>query len=194
MNWAPPTPEDSTTMWKEINNNKHDRVVAIVCNSYIDTLLEGCLRQRLSDSVHSKMFGHRGILQSQAAKIDLAQGIGLLSSDAAEDLIYLNRIRNRFAHYIKVDTFEHPDIKKLCASLKLMPALFEQVARINTDPVEIKNLRSMHARTPPRIQFTNTAGSIANYLAQVWRRGPMPIQDPSHIKYWSDTWQPPPAA
>ncbi|MBP6688610.1 MAG: hypothetical protein KA153_01360 [Hyphomonadaceae bacterium] len=194
MTWKSPTTEDTKILWDEINKNPRDRVVAIVCASFLETHLEACLRLRLREEAADRLFGFNGALSSHGARTHLAHGIGLLSDDAWHDLVAISKIRNRFAHDLRVREVEDQEIKKLCAKLRLMPALLEQVARKKNEE-EAMVLRSMNARTPPRLQFTNCAGSLANYLAQIAAAGPAPITDRNHLSYWSTTWQwPPPEA
>jgi len=52
-----------------------------------------------------------------SAKIHLAWALNLFDEKVRSDLQKLNRIRNRFAHYLEVRDFDHSEVANLCDQL-----------------------------------------------------------------------------
>lgn len=98
------------------------RVIAIVFAAYIEDYLVRLIKTRMPGLVGSpeterKLFGSSGHLSTNAANIELAYALGLFDTTVKNELITVARIRNRFAHNVSVNTFEHHEIDTLCKKL-----------------------------------------------------------------------------
>lgn len=133
---------DFTKVTKAVIDRATDaRTVAIMAASYIDDYLGRAIRTKLAGvnaTLSDKLFGAYGPLSTMAAKIDFARALNLTTSAMRDDLIIINRVRNRFAHNIHVDSFSHPDVLKLCSKFRRDHEHFPEEARaaplINPSP------------------------------------------------------------
>jgi hypothetical protein len=99
-----------------------DRVAVIVTNSYLEDYLGRAIKLNLpgcNSDLRDKLFGSSGILGSMSAKIDIARALNIIDAQNHNDYVVLNRIRNRFAHNIHIDSLEHPDILLLLQQLQI---------------------------------------------------------------------------
>lgn len=115
-------PDDYVKAIKTVFDNQSDpRVCAIVAASYLEDYLGRLIQammRGLNSKLKDKLFGSNGRLSEMSVKIDLARALGLIDEDTHTDLVSISRIRNRFAHNIHIDSFEHDEISKLCNDLK----------------------------------------------------------------------------
>jgi hypothetical protein len=99
-----------------------DRACAIVAAALLEARLESALKHALQDAslsngatVHSRMFYPSGPLGSFGSKIELGFMIRLYSLPARKDIKIINDIRNKFAHKIRVSSFEN--VRNECFNL-----------------------------------------------------------------------------
>lgn len=98
-----------------------DRVTAIVSAAYIETHLTDLIRERmngLTPEISNRMFGDFGYLNEFARKLDLAFALQILPAMLFEDARLIGRIRNKFAHRLEVDSFEHEKVRDIVDKLK----------------------------------------------------------------------------
>jgi DNA-binding MltR family transcriptional regulator len=67
-----------------------------------------------------ELFGSNGTLSSLDIKAKLAYTLGLVSKMAYQDICSVLTIRNKFAHRMDVQDFDHIEVSKLCLGLKLV--------------------------------------------------------------------------
>lgn len=60
---------------------------------------------------------HHGPLSSFAAKAKVAYALGLIDKQTKEDLDYIRKIRNKFAHSVKPISFQDRPIREYCNKL-----------------------------------------------------------------------------
>src|SRR4051812_6601213 len=99
-----------------------DRTVAIKAAAYVHRYLEiglAAMLKGFNSELRQKTFGGYGFLATMAAKIDLAAGLGVYNSTDRKNILTLNRVRNRFAHDLHVDTFWDAQIVELCDNFVL---------------------------------------------------------------------------
>ncbi len=140
--------------------HENARVVSIVIGALVDTQLQAAIltsMRKLNGEISRKLFDGYGPLATCAAKIDVGFALGLYESGARKDLITLNRIRNRFAHELGIQTFEHPEITELCGNL------------VTPEHFAVLTLSSP-AKTA-RTQFTVTASHLLGGLGLIASRG-----------------------
>jgi DNA-binding MltR family transcriptional regulator len=121
-----------------------DRTVAIVAGVYLDNLLEDLITLRMTEHLyevglrrHEKvvkvvetLFKPERPLGTAGSKIDMTLALGLIGLVVHNDLTYVNKIRNQFAHYVLLSedgspklnrvTFRSQKIVELCKNLKLI--------------------------------------------------------------------------
>ncbi|MFS2108512.1 hypothetical protein ACCC88_02405 [Sphingomonas sp. Sphisp140] len=107
------------------NKATEHRVLAIVCCAFIEDALTGVISVRLpgiTPELKARMFGSEksaGPLSAVVSKIDFAQALGALTPGAAEELRLIAQIRNRFAHRIRVASFEDSPVRDLVVKLDM---------------------------------------------------------------------------
>ena len=112
------TGEPDATRLRAVISRESDRGCALVAAEYLDARLEKLLRAnfvmtRGADDV----FRYPGMLSSFAAKVLLADLLGLLPLDAIRDLTMIRKIRNDFAHSSTEATFATENIANRCKEL-----------------------------------------------------------------------------
>lgn len=102
-----------------------DRAVGIVGGSIVEQRLTELLLSRfpsgdIKEKIVERLFQSGGALGSFSVKIDAAYLFGLLTDVAWRELVTIKDIRNRFAHYLDISSFQNDRIKGLVANLKLI--------------------------------------------------------------------------
>lgn len=100
---------------KEIDSVS-DRSCAIVCAAFLDDFLERLILSFLtteSPSQDKLLLENNGPLSTFSAKIVLAYRLGLISKKEYENLTVIRKIRNAFAHDIRINSFDDSKIKSL---------------------------------------------------------------------------------
>jgi len=100
-------------------NEASDRAVAIVGPAFLDTLLTEMLVNFLIDDHKEvqKLMEPDGPLGTFGAKVSAAYCLGLIGDIIKSDLRLVAKVRNRFAHELRVD-FSDEKIKSWCSSLR----------------------------------------------------------------------------
>lgn len=105
-----------------------DRTVAIVCGAHIDDALTDLLRSNLpgisegqDDGLDNRLFAPgRGPLGTFGNKVALVEAMGFVTPSFARELETLAKIRNLFAHRLKVDSFDHVLVRDHVENLQSM--------------------------------------------------------------------------
>ena len=93
-----------------------DRVVAILFAAYAEQHFVKLIADKmpnLNPKYREKLFKPDGLIGTASAKIDIAFVLGIISSQMRDIAVAVSRVRNRFAHYIDVDSFDHASVAKL---------------------------------------------------------------------------------
>lgn len=100
--------------------SESDRAVAIIAATILETHITNAIKRRWHESptVVDRMLRTDGPLGNFGPKIDLVFLMGLVSAEGHHDMVLIKKVRNRFAHYLDVESFETPLIKSWCLSLK----------------------------------------------------------------------------
>ena len=97
------------------------RVVAIIMAAYVEHYLTDLLKEKLpglNSVIAARMFKPgEGALGGLSRKIDMARALEILSAHEMREAILIARIRNRFAHKLEVDSFDHPEVVELVEKL-----------------------------------------------------------------------------
>ena len=110
------------SLFSVLKDDAEDRTVAICCAAYLEDVLELAIVTKLpgaSPKLCTKLMEDGGPLQSAGAKIDIARALNLIDDDDRVIFIMIARVRNRFAHNIRVATFEHPEVAPLLGKVQL---------------------------------------------------------------------------
>lgn len=107
-----------------------DRGVAIVGAALLDAKLEEALRLSFvpglpESELKELVDGPAAPLNSFAGKARLAHALGLVGDKSYADLQKIRKVRNRFAHELKVKAFDDALVTSLCDGLLLAELRFE---------------------------------------------------------------------
>jgi len=102
-----------------------DRAVAVVCTAIVENRLTDLIAtaMRPDADVFRELFRPAGPVGSLASKIRLAYLMRLLHEDVYRDLLVVTKIRNDFAHSVKITSFEDLSIRSRVESLHGMKML-----------------------------------------------------------------------
>jgi DNA-binding MltR family transcriptional regulator len=97
-----------------------DRAVGIIAAAMLEEHITNAIKRRWRDApvAAQRLLQIDGPLGNFRPKIDLVFLMGLISPEGHQDMRLITKVRNRFAHYLDVDTFETPIIKGWCFDLK----------------------------------------------------------------------------
>jgi len=94
-----------------------ERGMAIICHAYIDDLIKEILKKRLiKDKDFLKSLEK---LISFSRLLTLCYITGVVTEEEKEEITLLNKIRNKFAHNRKVNSFRMANIPDLCNRLRV---------------------------------------------------------------------------
>lgn len=99
------------SLWNALDEKAEDRTVAICCGAYLEDVLAQAISTKLpgaNKDLLDKLFGDKGPINPAAGRIDLAKALGVIDGDDRHVLRCLVSIRNKFAHNIAIDSFDHP--------------------------------------------------------------------------------------
>jgi len=100
----------------------NDRAAAITAMAMLEEELKRVLISRfipISNTIADNLFHEGGPLSGLESKINMSYALGIYGQQTRSDLHLARRIRNRFARYFEVSTFEHDRVINLCNSLQL---------------------------------------------------------------------------
>ena len=114
--------KDAQALFKVLADKaENHRTVAIIAGAYMEDYVGRALRLRmpgLNSAEKQKLFDPSGALGTVSARIEIAKALRIIDSDTKADLITIARIRNRFAHNIHIENFDHEDVAPLCEKLR----------------------------------------------------------------------------
>jgi hypothetical protein len=163
--------------------SESDRAAGIVAAAFVEDELERCIRRHLiaSSADHrdriNRLFNLGGPLGTFAVKIDIGWLMGIYSKGVRSDLKRLKDVRNKFAHNIEVDTFEHAEIRADCVNLKMAERSMIKEKDDYQITVKCSNGMSViaaHKNNPlstPRERYITTSIFLINVLANTYPQG-----------------------
>jgi mannitol operon repressor len=101
-------------------NEETERGAALAAAAFLDNLLERVLGAFLipNDSGFNLTKGFNAPLGTLAARIAACHAMGLISEDEYKECELIRKVRNEFAHKVKM-SFDDHRVKGLCSSLKM---------------------------------------------------------------------------
>jgi DNA-binding MltR family transcriptional regulator len=144
-----------------------DRAVAMIATAIVEERLGRALAANLvrdtktATRISAEFFQPSGQLGSFGSKINFGYLIGIYGEGGYSDLSNVRRIRNDFAHKLKIKTFDDQSIRQRCMNLKI----------VNTHPyeipdyykIEMSNWDTMIAR--PKDRFLHAVALLAHELS-----------------------------
>lgn len=152
-------------IWDQLERDS-DRSVGIVAASIIEQRLTEAFSVFLVDhkTLQGKAFDYRGPLGTFSSKIDMAFLCGLVTKEGHTNLAKVQAIRNKFAHKLEIDSFEHDEIRPKCFALTLLDKMLselppEEVAEIHRVADEYR-LPKLERR--PGVRMTGATDILIN--------------------------------
>jgi hypothetical protein len=97
--------------------NSNDRTCAIVGLAFLENMLVLAIMSRLRDldeMEQQKLFDEPlSLLSGFSRRVEIARALNLFNDKIKFDLERLNKIRNKFAHYLEVSDFNHQKVASL---------------------------------------------------------------------------------
>ncbi len=127
MQWLVTSPEDMTVL-VEINQGASDRALGIIAASLVEIHLTKLIKQAFitedkigeKQTVQDILFHSSGPLGAFSNKIRLAYMMGLIIAEFFKNLEIMKEIRNRFAHYTAIGSFNHDEISSRCHNFTIV--------------------------------------------------------------------------
>jgi DNA-binding MltR family transcriptional regulator len=160
---------------KEIENSS-DRGIALICGSILDSQLRENLINFLlkSDKLDKDLFKGNGPLATFDSKIKMSFYLGLISKHEMNNLIYLQRIRNKFAHLTVNISFDNDDIKNMCSNFSIPKNAYSPLSVPFPDKsgnIPIVDLNPIKKETTARERYIYTFRYLYFSLVQRMMRG-----------------------
>lgn len=150
------------------DGSTNDRTVAIVCLAHLEDVLSDALRIAfvgLRPAMDGELFGGGGgnaPLGTFRNKVIVAEAIGLVAQEFAAELRAMATVRNRFAHRMDVESFDHDGVRDWCDRLVFLDRrnlLFSAALVLLPDPTR-------------RERFVYSAVAAAISLHRMTKAGP----------------------
>ena len=97
--------------------SSNDRTCAIVGLAFLENMLVLAIMSRLRDldeMEQKKLFDEPlSLLSGFSRRVEIARALNLFNDKIKSDLERLNKIRNKFAHYLEVSDFNHQQVRIL---------------------------------------------------------------------------------
>jgi DNA-binding MltR family transcriptional regulator len=114
------------------------RITAVVAAAYIERYLSELIEQhmpQLTDELKKRLFEPGQALGNITAKNDLALALAATDNLMWSNIRFIMQIRNKFAHDLRVDDFDHPAVLKQVDKLVLKQT-YVGVAQETIDKLE----------------------------------------------------------
>jgi hypothetical protein len=111
----------STAAFEQLSKDS-DRAAGVVAGSVLEQRLREYLISTFPKTPKTnqclKLFNPSGAFGSFSVKIDMACLFKLVNERSHHDLKIMKDIRNRFAHHVEIDSFDHSEVSDRCRSLQ----------------------------------------------------------------------------
>lgn len=99
-------------------HGESDRAAAILAGSFAESFLEKFLKAcMIDDLVVEELFQGYSPLSTFSARIACGYAFGSIGPGIKNDLTYIRKVRNHFAHHPAETSFEVSPVRELCANL-----------------------------------------------------------------------------
>jgi DNA-binding MltR family transcriptional regulator len=130
---------DPTEEWKKllplpdfikVFQTTTERGAALSAGANLDAIMGKCLMRFMirEKKILNDIFGEYGPMGSFGRKVQFVYALGIISESAYDELLIINKIRNKFAHEKEANDFDAPAISNKAKNLMLLqkPPLFMQ--------------------------------------------------------------------
>jgi hypothetical protein len=160
---TPFTDQDMKLIGEEVRGAS-DRAMALIYAAMLDTVIEGCLKQRmieLSSTESEQLFRGLAPLSSFSAKINVSYAFRVFGAKTKRELNFIREIRNGFAHAQRSLRFSTKELSELCAALYFPDNIL--VALPNPNPAFSEPISFPHtaSRSDPRSRYEIACQTIA---------------------------------
>jgi hypothetical protein len=136
-----------------------DRAAAVLAGSYLESYLADCLKYYFVDHGSiANLFEGAGPLATFAARAGIAFALGLITDETREEIRFITKIRNHFAHHPAETSFSVSPVRDWCARLSLSQQLPDHTPReiylfaVGGAALQLNNVMlAVRRRTPPEI-------------------------------------------
>lgn len=120
-------------------NAETDRGKACVADAVLDELLKEMIRRRLIDDPEIKdVFNYGRPLGSHGTRLKIAYLLGWIGPEAYDDFKTIHSIRNKMAHSLDVDSFDHKEVRDLVDRLKGPRQTIITITKQGHDPAKVR--------------------------------------------------------
>lgn len=116
------------------------RTSSVVAAAYIETHVTDLIRRKmpgLTKALTKRVFHpEEGFINTLGRKLDMCEALEILESRYIADARQIGRIRNKFAHTLEVDSFDHPKVRDLIDALKATTDFRLRTEKGLVDPLE----------------------------------------------------------
>jgi len=154
--------KDSLYRISQAFRNEPDRSVAILGSALIEDQLGSMLGMFLvPDTNKAKLFATYGPLSTFSARTEMAYLLGLIPKDIHDDIDYVRKIRNHFAHKIENVSFDKSPVFDLATNLRAVEWFMKGMSVVEKppSPTEIQDILER-----PRRRFEITVGIVSIML------------------------------
>lgn len=93
----------------DVQNNGTDRELVMQCVGNLEKLLSSLLKVAFIDEFAESLVGENGKIRNFDLRIDIAYGLGAITSEEKQQIHLLRNIRNRFAHDADLHHLQHDE-------------------------------------------------------------------------------------
>lgn len=138
--------------FEELFHNETDRAAAVLAASYLENIVGMSIKSFLVDDPSvEELFEGYGPLSSFSARISVAYALGLITKDMRNDLNYIRKIRNHFAHHPSEVSFTLSPVRNFCSNF-------------STNKLDRFDMAETFHKAPPRLQFIFAVGVIVSLV------------------------------
>lgn len=147
-----------------------DRGTALICSSVIEELLKELLEVFLvkSNKIDNDLFKGNGPLSTFDARKKMLYYLGIITKEDYDNLTYLQRVRNKFAHTVLGASFQNQDIINICGNFEITKDAYTPdlvpLPDSETGALPVIDLNPIKESTPARERFIFVFNHLYNIL------------------------------
>jgi hypothetical protein len=163
---------DPVAFWK-LFEDETDRAAAVLGGSYLDAILEQVLRSWMPPNAEKTVdafFEPHGFLGTFGARKNMAFALGIVDTEARDDIQRIANIRNFFAHHVlEADSFDNEAVRQELARMSFHPFPSElKLFGAKAEPL----IEKWKAFSPRQFYLSSVERLVRQ--ARIWRVGPRP--------------------
>ena len=150
-----------TETYSEIHSSS-DRACAIISAAFIEDRLQRAICRRLLDDDRTvkKITSPNGALSGFENKILLGYLLGVYNKETRDNLLVVGQIRNKFAHYTKIRSFDNPNFRQFFDRLTIIRRI-----EAKDSPLEFMAVDAIFPHSSRRDIFLHVIHRVLGYFA-----------------------------